>query len=501
MKVIRFLRGNIENIVAIVICAVITFFFTLKSQLHPWIGSEALTDSSVFKTVSMMIEKGYMPYKDSFDHKGPMIYFINIIGDLIDDYQGVWYIEYIFIIVALFMMYKISRLSITIIPSIITVLISMNLLFVYYEGGNFTEVYALAFIAGSIFIFLDYIINEKVNKIRLIILGICFASTCLLRLNMIAAWVVFCLYIFIICIKNKDIKNILFFIKWFIVGVLIVILPTFLWLIRNKLLKAFWDVYIVFNSKYSSTNGGWGSESAVWNSYLFFFNTPVNIIAFIGLIYNINIQKKYSNLVYLIYMIINLGFISMSGLTYGHYGMVVIPSIIYPISLVFKRIEEIDDNKTAGAIKMIVGIFTVYSIIAPNWIDILSGLPNTYRNRYNNNIPDALQTITEMIETETDENESISVYGNWDVVYVLGKRKHATKYSFQFPIGQVDSSIMDEYFYQLSNEQPKVIVVQNGHWDQRIIDFATENNYRIGWKESYESYGELVDGAIVYVKN
>ena len=28
-----------------------------------------------------MMEKGYMPYRDSFDHKGPLLYFLNFIGN------------------------------------------------------------------------------------------------------------------------------------------------------------------------------------------------------------------------------------------------------------------------------------------------------------------------------------------------------------------------------------------------------------------------------------
>lgn len=59
---------HLKDIIVFLIIGILTFIFLLKSPLHPWIGSEVFTDSSVFKTIALMMEQGYMPYKDSFDH-------------------------------------------------------------------------------------------------------------------------------------------------------------------------------------------------------------------------------------------------------------------------------------------------------------------------------------------------------------------------------------------------------------------------------------------------
>ena len=70
------ISSNQENIIAFLVSTVIAFFFLLKSWQHPWLNMETGTDSSVFKTIAMMMEKGYMPYRDSFDHKGPLLYIL-----------------------------------------------------------------------------------------------------------------------------------------------------------------------------------------------------------------------------------------------------------------------------------------------------------------------------------------------------------------------------------------------------------------------------------------
>ena len=62
----------------------ITFVFLLKSPLHIWNRADAGIDSSVFQTIALMMDNGYVPYRDTFDHKGPLIYIAinvkNIVG-------------------------------------------------------------------------------------------------------------------------------------------------------------------------------------------------------------------------------------------------------------------------------------------------------------------------------------------------------------------------------------------------------------------------------------
>ena len=155
--------------------SIATFVFLLNSLQHPWIRASAYTDSSVFQTVAMMMEHGYFPYRDSFDHKGPLIYLYNYLGRQIDTYTGIWYVEFASLLVTFIALYKLARLSrISILQSVITVFTAMSLMFGYFEGGNLTEEYAMPFIAISLFIFIDYFLNGTISKIRLIICGACF---------------------------------------------------------------------------------------------------------------------------------------------------------------------------------------------------------------------------------------------------------------------------------------------------------------------------------------
>lgn len=490
------ISSNQENIIAFLVSTVIAFFFLLKSWQHPWLNVETGTDSSVFKTIAMMMEKGYMPYRDSFDHKGPLLYILNWIGGKISSYGGIWVIELIFLAVTIFMIYKIARLSCRGNSAIVVMLISISLLFGYFEGGNYTEEYAMPFLAIGIFIFIDYLKNKKISMMRLILSGFSCGAVLLLRPNMIAVWVTFCIVIFVIHIWNRNWKELGNMIVGFSMGVLLIVLPILIWLAINQSLLPFWEDYILFNTQYTSEKGSRALFSAKWDAFFSFLNTSVCIVAFFSMLYHCKEKNKILNGTYLAYMIVNLLLICMSGMVYLHYGMIIVPMVSYPLSLIFSDIEDIEINSVSKVISILISIYALSNIILPNWIETVKGLPNTYENRKDCNISDTTMTIAKIVEENTGESEKISVYGNWDFIYVLTNRTHATRYSYQFPIAEVKPEIMEEYISQMEDEQPPIVVIQAGYKDDNISSFLEDNEYELIWSENKET----MDEALVYMK-
>ena len=88
-----------EDIIACVVSFMLAVVFGFNSPFHPWIRGEAYTDSGVFNTVALMMNHGYMPYKNSFDHKGPILYILNWVGNRISRSGGIWAIEIITIVI------------------------------------------------------------------------------------------------------------------------------------------------------------------------------------------------------------------------------------------------------------------------------------------------------------------------------------------------------------------------------------------------------------------
>lgn len=226
-----------------------------------------------------------------------------------------------------------------------------------------------------------------------------------------------------------------------------------------------------------------------------FLNKPICYIALFAQIYFLKLENKWLNRSYLLCMLLTLMLISCSGETYSHYGMILIPLIAYPVSCIFEQLGRWEGDRPLRMVSMLACLYFLVALVMPCWEATLREFVGKYDSRNNGKISMTAGTVANLVEDYTTEDDCISVYGNWDLIYVLSQRKHATRYSYQFPIGAVRPQIMEEYLTQLEEEQPKVIVVQPGHVDDTILGFLRENNYELLWPEP----GEDMNEALVYV--
>jgi len=438
-----------------------------------------------------MMQNGYMPYKDSFDHKGPVLYLLNYFGNMISYYRGIWIIEVISLTITVYCLYRIARLKCGKLSSVIVVLLATTLLFRFFEGGNLTEEYAMPCIALSIFVFLDYLINNKISNMRLLVAGASLGTVLMLRPNMIAVWLVFCFFVLAKLVTEKKYSELMRLGCLFSIGVIAVVGPIILWLGLKHDLIYFWNDYIVFNKLYSSSRSGENLFPKRWSAFIDFASSFVFLASIVSIISCTKEKRTRSiNIVYLIYMLVNVALIAMAGITFGHYGMVLVPSVIYPLALFFERIEKIEQKNIKSAFLLVVSIYVFSTIIIPEWDDnVIRDIPVRYMAREEREIDSDwdMNCILHCINQYVDKDETISVYGNYDLVYVLSKRKHATRYSYQFPIGRVMPEILDEYFTQLETELPVAIVVAGNQLDERMGYFLKKNGYSSIWSDDPEN--------------
>ena len=478
------MKDKLNTIIPMFFSFLASLIFMFFSPLNPWGGYAAGIDSSVFKTVSMMMDKGFVLYKDTFEHKGPVIYLINLLGSKISYYRGVWFFEVIFLAITVYFMYRSARLVVGWIESTIVTLASLSLLFMYFQGGNFTEEYAMPCISFSLFVFLDYLINNKLTALRTILAGIGLGIVLMLRPNMISVWMVFCICVLVKCLLEHEYKELIMILLKFMLGVFVVILPLIVWLALNDALAFFWHDYIIFNMQYVSEEGGRALFSLKLATFMYFFGAQIVMMSVLVLLFELKEkQNRMMNVTYLLYLIITLVMIAVGGIIYGHYGMILVPAAVYPLGLLFKRIESIRQEDVRKVVFMLVSLYFIAAVIMPDWLFAIETVAREYDKRDQTSIVlkygAEISGTVEYVENNTDEDEAISVYGNWDIIYVLTRRKHATRYSYQFPIGEIAPEILDEYFEQLHNEQPNLIVISPEKLDDRMKEFLELNDYHL----------------------
>ena len=443
----------------------VSFIFLLNSPQHPIRESAMFTDSGVFQTIAMAIRDGLLPYRDSFDHKGPILYIINLVGVLIDTKHGIWYIELLSLFAFSVFFYKISRLvSDNLFVNFFAVALSFCLLNNFYEGGNFTEEYAMPLIAYSLYVFLDFLINRKVTRWRIFVCGVCLAAVLLLRPNMTAAWIVFCPYIAAQLLYEKEWNKLLDYTILFLSGLFFLILPVMIGMQALGFFENFIDSYILFNLSYTKT-----SAIALFCCVLYFGTNIAFIFSVLGSVYLARDDKKDGSIffIYFCYLVLSLILVALPGRFYGHYGMVLVPAIGFPVAAI---VDYFIKNNNSWMLIRVISLSALFVGLG-QWNSILL--------RGQNKIDEDTLKIITIIQNVTSQNDKISVYGNWDALYVLSQRKHATKYSYQFPIGQIRPEILHEYIEALKAEKPSVVVIQAGRDNDQLINkFLIDYKYK-----------------------
>lgn len=470
--------GNIGFII------VSSFIVAMQSTVAPWSKDFLGTDESVFVTMGFLMTKGLMPYRDSFDHKGPLLYIFNWLGIRLSYYSGVWVIECLAIILTLFFMYKTARLVCENIYSCIVLFVASSLLLTYFDGGNLVEEYAMPFIAVSLYYFLDYFINDYISTRRLIIGGISFGAVCMLRANMISVWVCFCIAVLIQLMHKRLYNKLLSFGVFFSCGVAMIVLPILTWLAANNALIGFYNDYIQFNRMYVSD----ANRAAMLNkftSFQYFSTNSVVLLSIVVTLFMCKRKRNYCNITYTACLVLTLLWISMSGMSYNHYGMVLIPLMVYPLA----NLLDGWNSKNTSANVMIAIIWILISISVSPWCNAVSSVIRDYVNR-EETYRDNVQDIVELIVEYTDENDTITVWGNKNIFYLLSRRIPASKYSYQSPIAEVDNRIYEEYFEEINLNQPKFIIITPSVDKGRMLEFLeshTEYNY-IGNINEFDIY-------------
>lgn len=117
-------------------------FFTCNTPLGPAVGS----DNAMYLTMGTALAKGYAPYSEIFDHKGPLLFILQAIPQIFTSGYStlaVFIQEVIFLWASLLVIGRIARRAGA--ASIVVQMVYLAVLAPLLDGGNLTEEYANLF--------------------------------------------------------------------------------------------------------------------------------------------------------------------------------------------------------------------------------------------------------------------------------------------------------------------------------------------------------------------
>lgn len=360
MKIIKQGLSNHYLLLFLIAIFFVVFYSFSTSMLYSYTDN----DSPIFMTIGKFWNENLIPYIDLSDHKGPLIFFIDMLGfKFLGSKTGILIIQIISLFVTEIFLYKIASLEVSNKKKVfLFVLLTMMVLPYTYQCGNMTEEYCLPFITACLFFHLKYLKNYKESKKTehnywyALFYGISFAACFLTRLTNAISICAGVLIISIILIKNKEWKNLFKNMIFFIIGALLPIAAFGIYFYFQGALYDFFEGTLLYNIHYQSNAIHWWQEEFLLpNLKTFVFKFfPSYILIFISILTFKSKQYEKGFLYLLIGTLETILF--ASGRLYEHYAMIALPN--YLILLV-----ELNNFNLKKWLKNILfSILIIYSI-------------------------------------------------------------------------------------------------------------------------------------------
>ena len=339
----------------------VTVFSFTSSPLYSYFGC----DQEIFRMLGRMTKKGLIPYKEFFDHKGPVTITFQWLGCLISEKRiGILTVQAICVFCSLCLTFKLFLLKYSRKLSLILTALMLLTLRFFYGGGNSVEEFCLPFLLLSSYLFCKFCINDKKNSLEhnakySIVYGITIAVCMYTRLTNVFPILAILLVGLIYLIKNKLWKNLLFNMIGTVGGVAIVSLPYFIYFYVHGALYDMIFATFIYNIRHGSDYSQAANTAELIKIIIYMLILVCTLLMGIY-----SIRKKKNELIgYSIIIMSVIGMIMhMKMRFYLHYYIIYIPIIIMGL-LCVEGIYKDFKNKNSCILAKVTLISIVFLLV------------------------------------------------------------------------------------------------------------------------------------------
>jgi len=479
---------------------IIAFAVAFSSTYNPMNFRRMHVDSSVYVTISQGIIRGYLPYSDFVDNKGPLTYLINVPGLFLGGFTGIWFTEIILLFVTVLFAYKTALFFGNKYKALMGTVFGFIILLAFFTVNAGTEEYSLPFLTVSLYLFTRYYFSQKqdLSFFELVILGICFTCAVLIRLNMFPLWAGFCMVIFIENIIKRRFVLLGKYAAGFCLGIIVIFIPVFLYLKLNGIMDAFLT-QVIFGGAAKGFSGG-GLKETIKNFYIVINRNYSFIPLFAGLFLMITGFKQSNFCFYVGYtlsyflMVLFLSF--SSGDT--HYNMVLVPFFIPPLTFLA---DILDSAFSAIKAKKTILVLFLCLVFSEGFVKYLYDLSKIVFDKSGSQLVNA----GKMIDENTKPGDKIISLGFNGYIYPFTQRDIASKYCYQGSGLNHIPGAKDEFISDITSNKPAIIALFNAEdgigqimndWhapifkmiDREYLLLSDENGFKLFIHNDSDSY-------------
>ena len=509
---VLFLKRIDKSKCFIILCLfLVALWYSFSTRFHPYANGSYGHDAGIFAYIGFAMKEGRILYTEAWENKGPLLYFINMLGVSLNYWHGIYILELITLFTTLVFLFKTSNLFFNKWVSLIAAVFSSIPLCVTLEGGNLSEEYALPFMAWSLYLSAKFFKQDcNLKFLDLFFVGVSISAVFLLRLNILAFQFCLVLAVIVILIKRKEFLRLLKVFIFAFTGFVVFTIPFLIYLIKNNALKDCLDTAYFGVVSSFETLGNVARLTNVINMIeefirtgsfyiiiVFIFVLPIICIKKIG---DLQSEKKVMPILWACYgaFFVNLLANSISGVKHMHYFMTFIPIILFPAAWMFNKMYILFKNRLFSVLAykrqlsvcvtaLIVFFISLNSITTLSDI-VLNNLPSDTKTNYSR--------LNEYIVNNSDAGETIQTFGGHTAVtaYYRSQRLAASKYSYY-----ANGLFSDESKYIFANK------IANDVYESKprliIADYASKYNDFIAHLDYAEKWEQMIDEEYTAIEN
>jgi hypothetical protein len=532
------MRNKIAYFLALILMTVIVTILLLPAS-HFWTITPG-RDAGVFTYIGAEILNGRLPYRDVWDHKPPLIYYIDALGLFISQGAewGIWLIQFIFLYLTGIVGFALLRRDYGTTAALIGCLAFVLGFRIIPEGGNSVQHYALLWQFMAIYLFVDARLYP--SEWRDYALGVTGALAFLLQQNLIGVWIAIGIYMLIDTVgaKQKQRGANLLSLSRMVVGGTVPLLLVATYFLAQGAFDEMIDAIFAYNFAHVGstetsltlrdwfvvlTDGLYGIKIRDANFPPFILMPAAWIIVAVYCVVTKNWQRQPVVGLSLLLMPIEIVLADLSGYGYSHYHLAWLPvyvvvmaivayALIQLMSQLRTRYQSLEQVSQILSRLIQVGILIgIFYIITPD-----VGIFLEKWREYPDKVLTKVSTFTaEYIRLNTHPDDYVLVWGAQSEVYFWSERQPPTRFVYQYPLTKLgyDVESATSEFYQDLLEHPPTLIIDTRndayslppldaelarHWQPRpghfwhdglqpVIDFFNEN-YELEFEVAHAWY-------------
>ena len=258
--------------------------------------------------------------------------------------------------------------------------------------------------------------------------------------------------VLVLLLREKRFQDIGQCVLLFLAGVAAILLPILAWAVHAGFLKTMWQDYIVFNFQY--TDNASAAPRVRLRMMLRFAEViwPGTLAVLAGLVLNARHRAQWLNL---LFWLVSLYSAVMSGRTYHHYAIVLLPALVIPFSGLFDRTGTMLSRNQTRQLRPVIAIAT-FAVI----------LLGAFAYRWVTAYTTEEEPITVFLRENTEQNDDVLVLGKSLGYYIQAGRKTENRFFYQLPPLEISQELRDEFKQELRTH-PSDCIILPGDGDNR----------------------------------